>query len=122
MVKQIKWVGEPSILHADGFKVGNWKHENRRTVALMGNATRTLNHRKFPGLSRTYRWGGNPETGKPTMQDIIQPVLDADWELIHKHFPFEFKDVTDHPNPELVENDPIIVRQDPATGKWVRSR
>lgn len=121
MVRQIKWVGEPSVLFSDGFRIASWKNENRRRVALMGVATRTINHQKFPGLSRTYKWGGEPSGGRVTMKDMIQPVLDDDWELIHKSFPDEFKDVTDHPNPELVENDPIIVYKD-ATGQWKRKR
>lgn len=122
MVRMIKWVGEPSILFADGFTVANWKHEDHRSVAVMGHATKKINHHKFPGLGRTYHWGGQPGKKKVTMADMIQPVDELDWNLIHEQFPYEFKDVTDHPHPELVENDPVIVHRDPSTGQWFKSR
>jgi hypothetical protein len=120
-IRWVKWVGEPSILFADGFRVANWKHENRRIVAALDNATRTLNHKKWPGLSRTYRWGGDPSKRRATMDDMIQPVIESDWELIKQVYPYEFVDVTDHPHPELVENEPIIVHKDPG-GRWIKSR
>lgn len=120
-MRRIKWVGEPAMLLEDGWRVANWKHENRRTVAAPGVAMRRMSKAKFPGLSRDYVWGEGRD-GLADATKLIIDVDDTDWELIHDKFPLEFKDVTDHPDPESVGNDPIIVFRDPTTGQWLRSR
>jgi hypothetical protein len=87
-ILRIKWVGEPPILLADGFTVGNWKHENTRTVAVPGTTWRKINHKNFPKLSRSYVWGLDTnglldKSGKT----LIQPVEERDWALIHEDQP-----------------------------------
>jgi hypothetical protein len=122
-ILRIKWVGEPPILLADGFTVGNWKHENTRTVAVPGTTWRKINHKNFPKLSRSYVWGLDTnglldKSGKT----LIQPVEERDWALIHEAYPYEFKDVTNHPDPESVSNDPLLIAKDPISGQWYKSR
>jgi hypothetical protein len=113
-VRLIKWIGDPPIVGEDGWRIPNWRYENRRVIALQGYTSRIIEKSDIPGLSRTYRWDKH-------LTDFIleMPKADADillraqetWELK------EFVDVTDHPSPETVQHTPIIMIRDPHTQK-----
>jgi len=129
----IKWVGEPDYVCEDGFTVYDWKHENKRTVALVGFAYLSCPAKNFPGLSQDYMWGrpkvkarsggwrwGN--TALATVEDFIQSVDPLDWQILQKsdRLRAQLKDVTGHANPIEVLKDTIIVKQDPDKGQWFR--
>lgn len=90
-VRLIKWVGDPRLKLPDNdFEIPDWQYENSRVVVIPtynGTAgTRRILTRRM-GFSRVYLW----EIDTPNM---IIPMLEEDWNLLHSRHPSEFKDVT----------------------------
>jgi hypothetical protein len=112
--RKIKWVGDPAILKSDGWSVYNWDYENKRVIAVVGHTQRAVSRKDLPGLSKDYHWGG------PSPSHYVVDADDIDAHLILSSGPQEFKDVTDHPNPDSVLNDTYIVKRDEATGALYR--
>lgn len=118
-MRMIKWVGDPPMLLEDHWRVANWDYENRRVIPVPGKSIRRLRPKDIPGLSREHVWG---KVGG-TDQDLIQAVDPIDAALILADNHREFKDVTGHPDPSSVRQDPVIIYQDPRNpGKYLRSR
>lgn len=125
-IRKLKWVGDPPMLLEDQQTVAVWKHEVRRAVAMPG-CTRTCappapNNPGFPGLSKTYVFGKTAnKRAKATVWDLILNVDSIDAEIIMRLAPDEFKDVTDDLHPELVKNEPFIVRKEGSKYKKYRA-
>lgn len=112
----IKWMGDPPALIAGTHpvpRVANWHYENRRSIALPGFAERIVlpyatvrdeigQATKVPnGLSRAYHWE------RTNRHRVIEMDAD-DWAILHAQYPYEFLDVTDVPDPDAIENKPLI--------------
>jgi hypothetical protein len=98
----------------DHWRVANWEYENSRTIAYLGSVC-IMEAASVPGLSRDYTFGGE------TMGDFIVTMPTEDAEALLAASPLNFTDVTDADDPEAVAHEPIIVRRDPATGKYYKS-
>lgn len=121
-IRRLKWIGDPPMLMEDGWTIPNWDYENNRVVALVGYANRTLTPDDIPGLSKVYVWGKAKKRGqRATWKEFIQDVDEIDAQLILAGCPDEFRDVTDHPTPETVRHDPVIIYKDKDTGKYYRA-
>jgi hypothetical protein len=111
MSRMLKWVGDPPVWKADGWRVANWRYENRRAFPVEfppghpGDTQRALG--VADGLSRNYMWCN--------ANRYVVEVTDRDAEIIMKACPHEFKDVTGIPEEEWrnVHNDPIILPRAP---------
>jgi hypothetical protein len=118
-MRLIKWVGDAPMLREDGWRVANWAYETRRVIPVPGKSTRRIRPKDIPGLSREYVWGrvgGND-------WDLIQAIDPIDADLIMAENAREFKDVTGHPDPLSVRQDPVIIYPHPTQpGKFLRSR
>lgn len=91
---------------ADGWRVPNWRYENRRVIALPWIAWRLIEPQHLPGLSRSYKWDQR-------LPDYLLEVDAADARLILAAGPNEFRDVTDEAFPELVRHEPIVMLRAP---------
>lgn len=127
-IRLLKWVGEPAILMEDRMTVVNWKHENNRAVATLGSVRvcrppkSPTDKQGTPGLSKTYRFGAAQKgRRRAVVSDLTLPVDALDAEIIMRVNPDEFIDVTNHPNPNSVVNEPYIVKQKP-DGKFYKFR
>jgi hypothetical protein len=111
----IKWLGDPPALREDGWRVANWRYENRRLIAMPKLTRRYLHAASctrdptanppvipIPGLSQTYAFDAKQ------FPNFIVPVKEADAKIILA-MGQEFVDVTGMPNPENVRNAPVIV-------------
>ena len=114
-IRLLKWVGDPPVLRKDGWRVANWKYENRRVIPVPGHSRRILEPfdvigkdqygrpvHKPNGLSRRYVW-------EPNCPNYTIPVLATDAAIILKIAGSEFLDVTDEPDPGKVYKRPIIL-------------
>lgn len=102
--RKIKWVGDPAILLDDSYTVADWDWENNRVVAVVKYARRVCDPDAFVGLSRSYTFGG------PEAKDFVIEMDEIDADIILRGSVWEFVDVTDEEDPDLVVNEPIIVR------------
>lgn len=120
-MRLLKWVGDPPVLKADGFSVGNWRYENARAIALHGKTSRIITPydvlgkdqygkeiRRPNGISKEYVWHKNNKTG------YVLAVEDDDARVILGRCPHEFRDVTNVADPSKVRNEPIILKGVPA--------
>lgn len=114
----LKWVGEPPVLQADGFRIHNWRYENRRRIALempsgtSGRMTRIIEagtYRDRDGVScavsREYVWDQDKH------KHFVVPVSLSDAMSIMRLCPNEFMDVTDKDEGEwaMVRQQPIVI-------------
>lgn len=113
----LKWVGMPPVLQSDGWRVANWKYENRRPIAMTlppghkGGTTRIIEkgtHEDHEGnrvsVSREYIF-------RQRNDGFVTEVAFTDAMAIMTVAPFEFVDVTDMPRSQWhkVRNTPIIM-------------
>lgn len=121
--RYLKWVGEPPVVQADGFRIHNWKYENRRRIALemphgtSGRMYRIIEagtYRDRDGVSipvkREYIWDQDKH------EHFVVPVELDDAMAIMRLCPNEFIDVTDKDKGEwaMVRNQPIVVGKSPS--------
>lgn len=113
----LKWIGMPPVLRADGWRVYNWKYENRRTIAMTmpsgatGRTNRGLDAGEYNDhegnkvrLSHSYEWTQDKNL-------FVTEVTFTDAIAIMTIAPFEFVDVTEMDRSEWpkVRNQPIIM-------------
>jgi hypothetical protein len=130
---KIKWVGDPRVTLPDGYTCGDWVWENNRVVAVAGKAVRICHKDEFPGLSKTYVFGGTAKgkTSKEMMEnsvpskDVKTFVIDmdpVDADIILERGLWEFVDVTGIEHPEFVVNEPIRIHRERESDQLYRSR
>jgi hypothetical protein len=111
----LKWVGDPVVLRKDGFRVANWKYENKRVIPVPGKSRRVITPydvigkdqygrpvTKPNGLSQEYVWHKNTP-------NYVIPVKTQDAMIILERCGKEFIDVTDERDPAKVHKTPIIM-------------
>lgn len=115
LYRLLKWVGDPIVLRKDGFRVANWKYENKRIIPVRGKSTRVIEPfdvigkdqygqkiTKPNGLSQEYVWYKNTP-------HFVIPVKTQDAMIILARCGKEFIDVTDVRDPATVHKSPIIM-------------
>lgn len=121
--RYLKWVGEPPVVQADGFRIHNWRYENRRKIALeMPPGTSGRMIRAIEAGTYTDRDGQRVVVGREYVWDqdkhrhFVVPVALSDAMAIMRLCPNEFIDVTDKDEGEwaTVRNQPIVVGKSPS--------